>query len=424
MSDFEVNTNVLQNCAGNFERYAKELNSVATECSSILSQLRGGLSTRVSATISKIAVSGSVSMCQMDMISLKKAITSAVQQYLHSEVNVKEKSYGKSTRTNSSGDKDNKKGKITDLPSLNDYNLTDEFLDGRNETKDAILFALTRNLLDGITGLIKKDDINDEIYKDQIRDLVNRYNGDTDEGIEDVLNYLKKDGVDPIKGYNEILKIIEDGGEKLEWLKEISPDELSLISKYLKYGTKGVEAAKIILTDYSNTIKGLESLKKTLMSTNGDPKIIGYIDEMTAECNNKFGQILNMGHEMAVDYSADKMCEWIGDAATGGLLNVATVSQEIIWNKLELGSKGDKLASIYASSQYSDNLVQTYNMYAEKLKSGNYTQSDYDNCKAAFEFAKQAKIQEYENIREFSTAETKEYIDQEIAKLKSTKWNG
>lgn len=63
-------------------------------------------------------------------------------------------------------------------------------------------------------------------------------------------------------------------------------------------------------------------------------------------------------------------------------------------------------------------------MYAEKLKSGNYTQADYDNCKSAFEFAKQAKIQEYENIREFSTAETKEYIDQEIAKLKATKWNG
>lgn len=204
----------------------------------------------------------------------------------------------------------------------------------------------------------------------------------------------------------------------------MSPEEIKTISKYLKYGTKGLEAAKMILTDYSNTIKGLANLRNTLVNSNGDPRIINYIDELTAECNDKFGQVLNMGYEMAVDYGADKLCEWVGNVATGGLLNVATVTQEIVWNSLELGSKGDTLASIYASNQYSDDLVRSYNMYAEKLKSGNYTQADYDNCKASFELAKQAKIQEYENIKEFSTSETKEYIDQEIEKLKSLSWKG
>lgn len=423
MSDFEVRINQLQGSANDFNRYAKSLGAIATECSSILSQVRGGFSTRFNGIVSKVSVCGNVKVCQIDMSNLSKVLSQAAQTYLRFENNVKNLSFADQTDSNSANKRAGKKP-IDNLPSLNGFNLTEEFLDTRNGTKDAILFGLTRNLLDGILGFIKKDDINDQIYKKQIRDLIDRYNGDTGEDIEDLLKFIKENGFDPINGYNDILEIIEKGGGKLDWLKSMSPEEIKTISKYLKYGTKGLEAAKMILTDYSNTIKGLANLRNTLVNSNGDPRIINYIDELTAECNDKFGQVLNMGYEMAVDYGADKLCEWVGDVATGGLLNVATVTQEIVWNSLELGSKGDTLASIYASNQYSDDLVRSYNMYAEKLKSGNYTQADYDNCKASFELAKQAKIQEYENIKEFSTSETKEYIDQEIEKLKSLSWKG
>lgn len=81
MSDFEVNTNVLQNCAGNFERYAKDLSSIVAESSRIISQIDGCISTRLSGTMPKVAIFSSIKSCQFDMITLSNAVRKVTDAY-------------------------------------------------------------------------------------------------------------------------------------------------------------------------------------------------------------------------------------------------------------------------------------------------------------------------------------------------------
>lgn len=99
MADFEVNTNGVLNCANAFDQYSKSLSAIAEESSSILSQLRGSISARVSGAASRIAIYGSAKACQADMNSLGKAARQATQIYLRYENNTANKSFTK-TKSN------------------------------------------------------------------------------------------------------------------------------------------------------------------------------------------------------------------------------------------------------------------------------------------------------------------------------------
>lgn len=95
MADFEVNTNGVLNCANAFDQYSKSLSAIAEESSSILSQLRGSISARVSGAASRIAIYGSAKACQADMSSLGKAARQATQIYLRYENGIKSKQFTK-----------------------------------------------------------------------------------------------------------------------------------------------------------------------------------------------------------------------------------------------------------------------------------------------------------------------------------------
>lgn len=99
MSDFEVRINQLQGSANDFNRYAKSLGAVATECNSILSQVRGGFSTRVNGIASKVSVCVSIKECQMDMESLGKAIQNVSDTYCRCENMGKEWSEWQANKT-------------------------------------------------------------------------------------------------------------------------------------------------------------------------------------------------------------------------------------------------------------------------------------------------------------------------------------
>ncbi len=96
MADFEVNTNGVLNCANAFDQYSKSLSAIAEESSSILSQLRGSISARVSGAASRIAIYGSAKACQADMSSLGKAARQATQIYLRYENNTENRRFSSS----------------------------------------------------------------------------------------------------------------------------------------------------------------------------------------------------------------------------------------------------------------------------------------------------------------------------------------
>lgn len=47
-------------------------------------------------------------------------------------------------------------------------------------------------------------------------------------------------------------------------------------------------------------------------------------------------------------------------------------------------------------------MVEKFNQYAQIIRSGKYTQADIDQCNQYFELARQAKIQEYQAIVDFT----------------------
>lgn len=95
MADFEVNVNGVMNCASSFEAYSKILRSVAEESGSLLSQLRGSLSTRVGGVAARVSICTNAKLCQADMTNLSKAARQAVQVYVRHENNVKNKGFTK-----------------------------------------------------------------------------------------------------------------------------------------------------------------------------------------------------------------------------------------------------------------------------------------------------------------------------------------
>lgn len=315
------------------------------------------------------------------------------------------------------------------LPSLNQYDLANEFLDSRNSKKDAILYGLTRNLLDGVKSLINsslgQDGMTDTAYKNQIMSIINEAKESdiyVDIGKELLEEYNSK-VVDPLNEWNKIAELIENNNEKYKYLEQIDAETFNKIGDLLKYGQEGIEAIEIMFSDYSTTISTLENLKCGLQTVQGNTVIIEYINQLIADYNNKFKMLTDKALSLVVDQGANLTLDWISTACTGGLLSIAEMSQEIIWNNMNLDDKGDALAKIYASGQYSNDLVRAYEFYAEKLRSGNYTEEDYKMCLTMFELAKEIRIQEYENIAMFSTDETVDFIEEEISKLKSLQLN-
>jgi hypothetical protein len=161
----------------------------------------------------------------------------------------------------------------------------------------------------------------------------------------------------------------------------------------------------------------MHNIKNGLEATGGNSEIIGYLDELTNEYNNKLNGILNNVIDFAADESFNVGFSSVSTLTTGGLLDVANGAHKLIWKVGGIEGKGDTLAALYASNAYSNDVVSAYDHYAETLRSGNYTPNDVVMCETLFEYAKEMKIQEYNGIREFSDSDMYDFIDSEIESL-------
>lgn len=316
------------------------------------------------------------------------------------------------------------------LPSFKEYNLIYDFIESRNPTIDAILFGVTRaDLFAGIKSLfnssVGRDNMIDNVYKNQIISIIEQANAQdkyVEVGKELLLEYQNK-VIDPVNNWNVACEIISNNSEKYKYLEKFDEESFKKLGTLLKYGQEGVETIEILLNDYSSTLESLESLKKGLEITGGNELIIDYIDELIFEYNNKFGLVVDNVVDFAFDEAIDLGGETLSMATPGNLLSYANSAHEIIWNVGGLEEKGDILASLYASNQYSDDVVIAYEHYANKLRSGQYTEEDYSTCKNLFLFVQEMKIQEYQNIKVFSTKDSYDYIDEQIVTLNSLQMN-
>lgn len=411
MTDFEVSIDKLIGLADDFDKIHNDLKSISSQANNAIRSTRWSIISKISAALSRSAVCTNINNCANDMKNLSSALSYIAEIYERNEKGIMEKNF------------------YSNLPNLNDYNLTDEFLDSRSQTKDAIIFGATRGFTEGLAALINKfcgtddfvDDFNDKLIKKQILTVVDCNDIDL-EFEQDVIDKLKLYLTDPIKNYNDIVELLEKSGEKYKYLKDCSPDYFEKLGKTLKYSKKGVELFDIIISDYSETLAKLEVMRTSLQSVNGNPEIIDYIKQLEADYKNKGVMILEDTLDFAMNKGIDEALDLLSTSATGGLLGIGLAGYDLMMKSSGLTDKADDLASIYVSSQYSDDLVASYEQQKAKIQTGNYTQKEYENCKTTFELARNAKIKEYENMRKFSEKETQQDIDREISKLKSLKF--
>lgn len=312
--------------------------------------------------------------------------------------------------------------------SFDEIDVLERFLKARNTTKDGVLFALTRGLTEGVKSLINhqfgKDDMNDEAYKASIIAIINNiveYDLDLDFEKE-ALSTIKTIN-STCKDYNDFCELMRKNKETTKYIKMIDDKSFEKIGKLVSYGTKGVETVEIIFTDYGKTIAALEKMRDGLIAVNGDKKTIDYCNELIDEYNNKFSKVVDIVWDTAVDKSIDDGLDVITNISTGGLFNIANTAHDFIWDISGITSDGDALASIYASANYSYNLIESYNYYANKLRSGDYTDDDIENCKMMFELSKTAKLEELKKIKRLTKKEYQEEIDFQIESLENMTWN-
>lgn len=352
---------------------------------------------------------------------------------------------------------------------LIEFDVTSLFIDSRNTTVDAIAVGWTSDWLKNFTSLFGVgDNVNEIMVRKSIESVISEvlknkhevedfYKGYTSALVPTEVETAKKIiglSIDTGKIYSEaeianLLKIdVKDitESEYLKWLCQ--SDNLKFLNEIsnkidLTIGAycDAVDTLDIstqlltkVFNDYTEDIRYLEEIKQALVDGGYDNKTVnGVVDAMLWEYRNQYISAAVDGieklAEMGIDKGVDKVLP---------LLNVFIDTKDISSSIIGLTDTTDNIGNIYATQQYSYGLVEKYEFYRQKINSGNYTQSDVEQCNTYFELAKAAKLQEYKAIKTvienalnsvtsvFHSSEDKQYtrdilakIDAEIERLES-----
>lgn len=322
---------------------------------------------------------------------------------------------------------------LQNSPDLRAYDNTKRFIDSRNTRKDEVLYGLSRNWFDTFKGVFKGevglDSSTDKAYKNTIAKLVDSYiKKNVDFSVSKKVAGFINDYVRGSKGiYDDLANILTEEGYELSEFNALFGEDCKFfldtnLDGLIKYSPEIMDNLEIIFNDYTQSIAVLLEIREGLLLVDGNEMAIDYIDSLIHDYNYKLETVLKNASAVCVDEGMDAAFDFLSTAATGGLLKLAIDAQGLIFNLTGATSKGDKLAEIYISNQYSSDLVSVYEHYLEKIRTGDYTQEDVEKCKHFFELAKEAKIQEYKNIIEFSDDDSKEILEEEIERLEDLSW--
>lgn len=425
MSEFSVDFNGVKASVDKLNALSGKVQNIASESHAIMSDLKLAFSLRVAISLQRVMLYNIIKGSADEIKNLATVADNALTLYRSYETNIEQYSSERLL---------GEKYEDSDFADLSGFVFTDTFLDNRNQTLDGILFALTRPFTSGIKSVINKyvfneDDMNDEVYKDTIkRTIENMLKNNSWGFVYDGANgrlEISKTVVDGINTYDDFCELLVKNGENYKYLSGLNIDSFKNLGTLISFGQEGVEAAELLINDYTKNIAALNAMKEGLQAVNGDERAIGYIDEIISEYTNKYETIMSNVCNWAVETGVDKGVDIATGVVTGGVFPIVDFAQSAIYDVIGVSDKGDALAGIYASQHYSGDLMNAYEMYAEKLKSGSYTQSDVDMCQQMFELAKAAKIDEYTNIMALcNDSEDKKIISEELAKLEKLQWNG
>ena len=212
--------------------------------------------------------------------------------------------------------------------------------------------------------------------------------------------YITKEQLDPI------LKIgVRDRDQEayVEFLLE-NQKLTQEVKKNLEVANSLADATEIIdiankilskaFNDYSEDVKYLEAIRTALNDGGYDNKTVNdVVDTMILEYKNQYSYAAYDAAKMVADKYMDN--------AVGELLpwvDICLNAKDITASICGLDDEANDTAAVYASQHYSYAIVDKYDYYRKRILSGEYTETDMEQCKLYFEMATKVKIKEYEAI--------------------------
>lgn len=203
------------------------------------------------------------------------------------------------------------------------------------------------------------------------------------------------------------LEFLDKLAGKAKWLNKKTGESIDVFDA----GETGEfidKAADVLLTvfkDYTEQLFYIEKIREALNEMGFDNELVNNcIDDLIRKYQNSVLAGWEKAAVESLDKIADKLLSKGLNFVTGGVFSA--VDFAVGWGKLlgdaitGLGDQGDIMGQLYASQQYSDALVEQYEKYAAKIRSGSYTQEDVTNCEMYLQIAAEAKISEYELLKE------------------------
>ena len=322
---------------------------------------------------------------------------------------------------------------------IGNYNITAEFI--KNSNNGAHAFAIAWNgdwvenlkgVIGGIGSKITGQDMEmwDTLPEKMVRDsltqyisellkedhLFNQYMDDWNNALNskaygDCMKYIKtamKAGetiseatiadicrnADGVSDGELLLKIMTQK-HNLDFIKELS-DKLDNTLGVWDDATKSIEVSTELLqkvfTDYTKDIFILETIRQALLDGGySNETVNSVVDQMLWEYRNQYMSAAIDGIEKLADMGIDEVIKLAGGSTLESFIAVKDIGSIVSG----LDDQADALSTIYATQQYSSALVDKYEQYAEKIRSGNYTEDDVNQCALYLKMATTAKIQEY-----------------------------
>lgn len=310
------------------------------------------------------------------------------------------------------------------------FNYFATFLGERNDFLDSLKISWAKGT-DIITGFFTGKSYEEQIMKKSLSGILQNVSNNDIETTEipDEVKYIVK----ILKEGGDIKELhLSEKSKKSNIYKHLIENEefykgMGKVSKAIKNGELTTEYVEYLLTDYSKNVEYLETLKAGLDSTEADNAVLlKVVDDLQTEYSNKWAGTFVKTYEKAIEKGVDELINLV---PTGRLYSLVDLGKDIANEITGLNDEVDSLESLYGMHQYSNDLISSYDYYADKIRSGDFTEDDLTRCKNLFELTKSAKIEEYQAMIDLTKdSSQKKVLEKEMQQLNNmsytTSWAG
>ncbi|MBQ3006951.1 MAG: hypothetical protein IJD78_05240 [Clostridia bacterium] len=161
----------------------------------------------------------------------------------------------------------------------------------------------------------------------------------------------------------------------------------------------------------------IEALENTLsFSGEGNEDLTAAINKLKKDYTQKYTKVLSDTAEKVIEGAWDSAV----DISTGGVFSVVQFVTSTGYMLTGADDKAENLEMLTAINLYKRDLNRAYEVKAEQIRSGNYTEEDVREAERLYNLSKATTEREYEIMLELSKdKDDKKKIEKELDEIRS-----